>query len=87
MHPEDIKAAIRITGWTQAAIARALDVTQPAVSGVIHGNNRSLLVQTCISALIEQPIEVIWPDQPPVSEEAFRKTVNALHEMAIAQGI
>ncbi|WP_374607141.1 helix-turn-helix domain-containing protein [Thermomonas sp.] len=61
MHPEEIKAAMRIAGTTPAMLADALDVSKATVSTVIHGRAESARVKASISKLIGKPVSVIWP--------------------------
>lgn len=61
MHPEEIKAAMRIAGTTPAMLADALDVSKATVSTVIHGRAESARVKASIAKLIGKPVSVIWP--------------------------
>lgn len=63
MHPEKIKAELRIAGWTQAALADALEVAGSSVAQTISGRIRSPLIQGRIATIIGQPIDKIWPNQ------------------------
>lgn len=64
MHPEQIKALIRMSGTTPAAIADALDVSAPTVSRVIHGLSVSARVMGHIAEQVGKPVEVLWPSKP-----------------------
>lgn len=61
MHPEDIKAAIRKSGSTQAEIARALRLTPTTVSLVIHGRSTSSRVAKKIASVTGLPPSQLWP--------------------------
>lgn len=61
MHPEDIKAAIRKRGETQAGIARRLGVSKTAVGYVIEGRTRSLRVAETIADITGRPLVELWP--------------------------
>lgn len=61
MHPEQIKADIRMAGTTPAVIAEELGINRGTVSQVIHGRGVSLRVQTYISNIIGKPVDEIWP--------------------------
>lgn len=65
MHPELIKAQIRIAGTTPAAVAAELGVTRNTVSHVIHGRGISLRVAARISELIDRPLGELWPGRYP----------------------
>lgn len=68
MHPELIKAQIRMTGITPTALARELGVTHTCVAHVIAGRGISARVSQRISEVIGVPVNVIWPAraQPPM---------------------
>jgi len=63
-HPVDLAAAIKKTGWTQAKIADALQVSRSTVS---HGlkTGCSKAVRDFISELLGVPANEIWPFLPP----------------------
>ena len=63
MHPEQIKAEIRMRGTTPAAMADELCLSRMTVSNVIHGRSTSRRVADAIASLIEQPINRVWPGQ------------------------
>lgn len=61
MHPEDIKAAIRKNGSSQAEIARSLRVSATTVSLVIHGRSTSKRVARKIASIAGLPPSQLWP--------------------------
>ncbi|WOI45868.1 helix-turn-helix domain-containing protein [Acidovorax sp. BLS4] len=61
MHPEQIKAEIRMRDTTPAAIADSLHLSSMTVSNVIHGRTISRRVAAAISSVIKKPITQIWP--------------------------
>lgn len=61
MHPELIKAAIRMKGTTPTALAAKLKVAPTTIFEVISGRTRSARIERAISDLIGQPISAIWP--------------------------
>lgn len=63
MHPEQIKAEIRMQGTTPAAIADSLGLSRMTVSNVIHGRTTSTRVATVIAKLIKKPVATLWPVQ------------------------
>lgn len=74
MHPEQIKALIRISGTTPAAIADALKVTPPTVSRVIHGLSVSARVMGYIATQVGKPVEALWPPKPSLVRRGTHKT-------------
>ena len=65
MHPEQIKASIRMAGTTPAIIADELGVSRTSISQIIHGTGRSQRIEKKISEVIKTPIVKIWPDRKP----------------------
>lgn len=63
MHPEEIKAAMRIAGTTSAMLCDELQVAASSVSQTISGHIKSPRIQKRISEIIKKPVEVIWPNQ------------------------
>ena len=63
MHPELIKALIRIRGTTPAALADELGVSRMTVSQVIHGRGVSGRIAKRISEVVCKPLEELWPKQ------------------------
>lgn len=63
MHPEQIKAAIRMQGTTPTAIADELGVSRSMVSHVINGKAKSERIAKRIAAVIGGTVESIWPNQ------------------------
>ncbi|MNV62821.1 hypothetical protein D3C71_1553850 [compost metagenome] len=63
MHPEEIKAAMRIAGTTPAMLCDELHVAASSVSQTISGHIRSKRIQTRIAEIIGRPIDAIWPNQ------------------------
>jgi lambda repressor-like predicted transcriptional regulator len=61
MHPEDVKAAIRKNGSSQAAIARGLGVTPTTVNLVLYGKSTSQRVAKRIAAVSGYAPADIWP--------------------------
>ncbi len=68
MHPEQIKADIRMAGTTPAVIADELNVTRATVSQVIHGRCTSARIQERISEIINKPVSNIWPPKPQLPQ-------------------
>ena len=70
MHPEQIKAAIRMKGTTPSAIADELKVSRTTVSQVISGRGVSARIAERISNVIGVPTASIWP----VKQSGLRRT-------------
>ncbi len=64
MHPEQIKALIRIHGTTPAAIADELQVSRSMVSHVIVGSAKSARIALKIAAITGVPVAELWPPTP-----------------------
>lgn len=67
MHPEEIKAALRMKGVTPAALADELKVAPSTMSQVISGRSTSARVMGSIAAIIGKPVAIIWPPKPTLS--------------------
>ena len=63
MHPEQIKAAMRMAGTTPAMLCDELDVAASSMSQTITGHIKSKRIQTRISEIVGKPITEIWPGQ------------------------
>lgn len=64
MHPEEIKAALRMRGVTLAALADEAGVSRSMVSHVVNGYARSAHLQQRIASVIGKPIDAIWEPKP-----------------------
>lgn len=66
MHPEQIKAVIRMKGVTPAALAEELEVAKSTMSQVISGRSVSARIRERIAQVAGLPVEVLWPptDKP-----------------------
>ena len=63
MHPEEIKAAMRMAGTTPAMLCDELQGAASSVSQTISGHIKSKRIQSRIAQIIGKPVEVIWPNQ------------------------
>ncbi|MGJ7611818.1 MULTISPECIES: helix-turn-helix domain-containing protein [unclassified Variovorax] len=61
MHPEQIKADIRMRGTTPAALADDLHVSRMTVSNVIHSRITSRRVAEAIAKTIDKTVSQVWP--------------------------
>lgn len=66
MHPEEIKAAMRMRGITPTALADELGVANSSVSQVISGRATSARISGRIAQILGKPVSTIWPpkDRP-----------------------
>jgi lambda repressor-like predicted transcriptional regulator len=78
MHPEQIKAAIRMTGTTPAAIADDMSLSRSSVSSVINGYGQSRRIQAHIAKLLGLPVATLWPAKP-VTVLGLRRAKPAKH--------
>ncbi|UJB63602.1 helix-turn-helix domain-containing protein [Acidovorax sp. YS12] len=60
MHPEEIKAALRIKGITLTALAQELGLSRSMVTHVIHGHARSERVEQRVAQAIGKPATALW---------------------------
>ncbi|MFC4475031.1 helix-turn-helix domain-containing protein [Comamonas denitrificans] len=63
MHPEQIKAAMRMAGTTPAMLCDELGVAASSVSQAISGHIKSQRIQGRIAQIIGKPVSEIWPNQ------------------------
>ena len=64
MHPEQIKAAIRMQGITPAAIADELQVSRSMVSLVVNGSAKSARIANRIAEITGLTVATLWPPAP-----------------------
>lgn len=72
MHPEDIKAALRKRGSSQASIARELGVAITSVHNVIHGACKSNRIAGAISRIVGVDRAELWPGRYATRNERLR---------------
>jgi lambda repressor-like predicted transcriptional regulator len=71
MHPEQIKADLRMKGVTIAALADQLELCGSTVSQVISGKGVSARVRSHIAQITGHSVEVLWP---PKQTTGLRRT-------------
>lgn len=64
MHPEEIKAALRMKGVTLAALADDLGISRSTVCLVVGGKGTSARVQNAIAKQLDKPVNSIWTPKP-----------------------
>jgi|GEM_PF-1453840 len=64
MHPEHIKAAMRIAGITPAMLADELEVSRSTVSQVMNGRSTSARIQARIAEITGLSVNTLWPAKP-----------------------
>lgn len=62
MHPELIKAEVRMRGTTPAAIADELGVSRSLVTHVINGTGKSARIAEHLAKLLGKPVSTLWPE-------------------------
>ena len=67
---ERIKYELRRRGYSLAKVSQRLNISKSAVSLVSIGTQRSQRIETEIAALIEEPLEVAFPDRYNASQQA-----------------
>lgn len=65
MHPELIKASLRMKGLTATAVAKSLGVSDVAVGYVIHSRRRSVYIARRICELTGIDPAIAWPGRYP----------------------
>lgn len=82
MHPEQIKAELRIAGTTISIVADELLVAQATVSQVVHGRSNSRRIKERIAEIINRPVDEIW--EPKKSLNRSREEIQAQRTAARA---
>jgi lambda repressor-like predicted transcriptional regulator len=65
MHPEQIKAAMRMKGVTPAALADEMLVSSATVSQVISGRSESARIKARIAQIVGMPVASLWAPKDP----------------------
>ena len=64
MHPEQIKAALRMQGITLVMLAEEMGVSRSMVTHVINGHTKSAAIQQRIANLLGRTVESLWEQRP-----------------------
>ena len=83
MHPEQIKAALRMKGITLAALADQLKLSRSTVSQVVSGAGTSARVRQQVSKVTGYPVEVLWPPKPKTGMRRTKHDINSFPVDAI----
>lgn len=76
MHPEEIKAALRMKGVTPTVLAEKLGVANSTMSQVISGRSMSTRLQMHIAEIIgKSPLDIWPPSNKPVLRRMKRVAV------------
>jgi lambda repressor-like predicted transcriptional regulator len=67
MHPELIKAEMRMRGVTPAALADQLGLTRPSVTSVINGKQTSRPVMDAVAKVLDRKVSDLWPQVKPAT--------------------
>lgn len=63
MHPEQIKAELRMKGITPSALADELGVANSSVSQVISGRATSARIAGRIAQITGKSVDALWPSR------------------------
>lgn len=63
MHPEQIKAEMRMRGITPSVLADELGVANSSISQVISGRAESARIKARIAEVVGKPVSVLWPNK------------------------
>jgi len=83
MHPEQIKAQLRMKGITPTALADELGVGHSGVSQVISGRVVSARIRAKIADILGMPVETLWPAVKPVLRRS-REQIQATRQRVAA---
>lgn len=79
MHPEQIKAAMRMRGVTPSALADRLEVSPATVSQVITGRTRSRRIMAAIADVTGTKVDVLWPPKASVLRRSGKELARRQH--------
>lgn len=88
MHPEQIKAAIRMKGYTAAVVAEHMEVSRSTVAQVISGRATSARIKEYIAQITGLSVETLWPPKPtlvlrrPTTPAAPKRRNHGRHAVA-----
>lgn len=85
MHPELIKAHLRIAGSSPAKVARAMKVTPGAITLVMRGHTKSTRIARRICEITGLDPAKVWPGKYPEFEvNPIRRSASAKQPAAQA---
>ena len=80
MHPEQIKAAMRMKGITPTALADEMGVANSTVSQVISGRSVSARIRKRIAEITEMGVDTLWP---PSTKPLLRRTKSLVTQAVV----
>lgn len=83
MHPEEIKAALRMKGYTLAALADTLGVSRGMVTNVVIGRAQSTRIVNHIANILGKPVSEIWTPKPQNRLRRTREQIAAQRATAV----
>lgn len=83
MHPEEIKAALRMKGFTLAALADTLGVSRGMVTNVVIGRAQSTRIVNHIAHILGKPASEIWTPKPQNRLRRTREQIAAQRAAAV----
>lgn len=60
MHPEEIKASLRMNNYSLSMVADEFSVSPATITQVVQGKGKSKRIQARISEIIGVPVDRIW---------------------------
>ena len=82
MHPEMIKARLRMAGYTLADVAREAKVGESAVRSALRGPSKS--GEQAIAKIMGKPLHELWPDRWTQDGKRIRPRYRYLYEESAA---
>lgn len=82
MHPEMIKARLRMAGYTLADVARKHDVGESAVRLALRGP--SLSGEKAIAKTLKKPLHELWPERWTKDGKRIRPRYRHLYKESAA---
>ncbi len=82
MHPELIKAKLRMAGYTLADVAREAKVGESAVRLALRSPSKS--GEQAIAKVMKKPLHELWPDRWTTDGKRIRPRYRYLYEGSAA---
>jgi transcriptional regulator with XRE-family HTH domain len=65
-----IKHALENAGWTQARLARSMNVTRATVCDVVHGRTHSGRIMRRVAQIMRRPVRAVFPHYTTPADRA-----------------